>query len=88
VDPLTVVGNLYPLKDTRLSLVSGSVKFSRFYSAGPTDFIDRLTKVDARIAEFESRASSGDVGKCVSEEPKLWDLKDIRVSRILPGVDV
>lgn len=53
---------------------------SRFYGDGPTDFIDRLTKVDARIAEFEGRASSDDVGKCVSEEAKLWDLKDI------PGV--
>jgi hypothetical protein len=27
VDPLTVVGNLYPLKDTRLSLVSRPIKF-------------------------------------------------------------
>ncbi len=53
---------------------------AKFYGDGPTDFIDRLTKVDGRIAEYESRASSGDSGKCVSEEPKLWDVKDI------PGV--
>jgi hypothetical protein len=53
---------------------------SRFYGDGPTDFVDRLTKVDSRIAEFESRASGEDVGKCVTEEPQLWDLKDI------PGV--
>ena len=67
-------------KSTGLSLSADSglaeIK-SRFYGDGPTDFIDRLTKVDARIAEFESRASSNDTGKCAGEEPKLWDLKDI-----------
>jgi hypothetical protein len=53
---------------------------SRFYSDGPTDFLDRLGKVDERMAEFESRASGSDSGKCVAEEAKLWDIKDI------PGV--
>jgi hypothetical protein len=70
-------------KSASLSLTADSnlsVIKSRFYSDGPTDFIERLSKVDGRIAEFEGRASSSDSGKCVSEEPKLWDLKDI------PGV--
>lgn len=54
---------------------------SRFYGDGPTDFLERLTQVDNRISEFESRASNSDQGECVGEEAKLWNLSDI------PGVD-
>jgi len=70
-------------KSTKLALAADpdltKIK-DRFYSDGPTDFLDRLGKVDERMAEFESRASGSDSGKCVSEEAQLWDLKDI------PGV--
>lgn len=67
--------SLRSIPDSSLSEIK-----NRFYGDGPTDFLERLTKVDDRIAEFEGRASSSDQGACVSEEAKLWDLKDI------PGV--
>lgn len=53
---------------------------NRFYSDGPTDFMERLDQIDNRLAEFESRASGSDQGACVGEEAQLWDLTDI------PGV--
>lgn len=67
-----------------LGLTSGSeldeIK-SRFYGAGPTDFLDRLAKIDSRIAEYETRSSSGDApAKCLDEEAQLWNIQG------LPGV--
>jgi hypothetical protein len=44
---------------------------SRFFSAGPTDFMYRLKKVDERLAEIDTRHKSG-ARKCVTEAPKEW----------------
>jgi hypothetical protein len=43
----------------------------RFFSAGPTDFMYRLQKVDERLAELDTRHKGG-ARKCVTEAPKEW----------------
>ncbi len=43
----------------------------RFFTAGPTDFLDRLKKVDARITELDTR-NQETARACVSEATKEW----------------
>lgn len=69
---------------TGLSLTAGGelaeIK-SRLYGPGPINFLDRLDKIDSRIAEYETRSASGDApAKCLDNEASLWDIQG------LPGV--
>ena len=46
---------------------------SRLFSPGPTDFMDRVKKVDDRLKELDQRQQES-ARKCVGEEPKEWKL--------------
>ncbi len=67
-----VSGLLEPLQLFLSGTELSSVK-ERLFSPGPTDFMDRIKKVDGRLAELDKRHQES-ARKCVTEEPKEWKL--------------